>query len=348
MRLRSFHGRTIPDVMRQIRETMGEDAIIVATREEEGGGVRVTAALDDALLAPTMDTAKHPPSGISAPPARQDIIGEIENALYQHGIPAALAEQIVQASARHLSHDPLLTLAAALDQTLPTAPLTRQQKPILLIGPPGSGKTLTAAKIALQAQNLSKKIIVFSTDTLRAAGMAELQAFTKLLGLELVEIEDVGALADAVSTHQEGQILIDSGGRNPFNMDDMRELAQLIQAAKAEPVLVMPAGLDGVEAADIARAYAALGANRMILTRLDLVRRLGSALGTAHAAGLRLAGLCGSAKVADGITPFDPVAVARRILPDAQSEAGSKDSSSTSPTATAPSATSLASGRLRA
>ena len=45
MRLKSFYAKTLTEAMHMIRETLGEDAVIVATREENGGkAVRVTAA----------------------------------------------------------------------------------------------------------------------------------------------------------------------------------------------------------------------------------------------------------------------------------------------------------------
>lgn len=47
MRLKSFYANTMTEAMQMIRDTLGEDAIIVATREEKGGkAVRVTAAID--------------------------------------------------------------------------------------------------------------------------------------------------------------------------------------------------------------------------------------------------------------------------------------------------------------
>ena len=37
MRLKSFYAKTLTEAMHMIRETLGEDAVIVATREENGG-----------------------------------------------------------------------------------------------------------------------------------------------------------------------------------------------------------------------------------------------------------------------------------------------------------------------
>ena len=49
MRLKSFYAKTTTEAMQMVRETLGEDAIIVATREEKGGKtVCITAAIDRA------------------------------------------------------------------------------------------------------------------------------------------------------------------------------------------------------------------------------------------------------------------------------------------------------------
>ena len=47
MRLKSFYAKTRTEAMQMVRDTLGEDAIIVATREEKAGkAVHVTAAID--------------------------------------------------------------------------------------------------------------------------------------------------------------------------------------------------------------------------------------------------------------------------------------------------------------
>jgi flagellar biosynthesis protein FlhF len=47
MRLKSFYAKTMTEAMQMVRETLGENAVIVATREEKGGkAVRITAAIE--------------------------------------------------------------------------------------------------------------------------------------------------------------------------------------------------------------------------------------------------------------------------------------------------------------
>jgi flagellar biosynthesis protein FlhF len=49
MRLHTFRARTLPEAMRLLRDELGADAVIVASRElaeEGGGGAEVTAAAE--------------------------------------------------------------------------------------------------------------------------------------------------------------------------------------------------------------------------------------------------------------------------------------------------------------
>ena len=59
MRLKSFTAKTAAEAMAEVRKALGDNAIIVATREE-GGEVRVTAALDDSPLPPPAPPAATP------------------------------------------------------------------------------------------------------------------------------------------------------------------------------------------------------------------------------------------------------------------------------------------------
>src|SRR5258707_213756 len=81
--------------------------------------------------------------------------------------------------------------------------------------------------------------------------------------------------------------LIDTGGVNPFDANEVRELEQLLRAIDADIVLVMPAGYDCEEAAETAGVFYRAGAHRLLVTRLDAARRLGSVLVAADSARLK-------------------------------------------------------------
>ncbi len=322
MRLKSFHAKTMSDAMRMVRQSLGDDAIIVATREEEGGGVRVTAAVEEEDLLVAQERARQP-----AKPVEPEIdVGEaVADALHRHGVPAALAEQLIDAASGLDTEDPCLALGSALDSLYTFNPLPDGRtavKPLVLVGPPGSGKTLIAAKLAARAVFKKRSVGVITTDTVRAGGVDQLAAFTRLMKLKLATVEDPDALSGAYEVHRKTDlVLVDTAGRNPFNADDMDDLRALLSAGEVEPVLVLPAGLDALEAADIALAFKALGVRRMLVTRLDMTRRLGSVLAIANRARMAFCDASVSSKVAEGLTALNPLALARMMIPPEEATA---------------------------
>lgn len=324
MRLKSFHAPTMQEAMRLVREVLGDDAIIVASREEEGVGVRVTAAIEEEELfgaggggGPVNGTASSPLHFID--PVGPDPLDLVSEALIRHGVPPDVNQAMIESIETLDVRDPLMALSAALDSLFAFQPLTdgRFARPIMLVGPPGAGKTLTVAKLCTRAALAKKPVGVISTDTDRAGGLEQLQAFTRVLKLRLISVEDPMALADALMV-QKGmeQVLVDSAGRNPYSATEMKELRDLLVAADIEPILVLPAGMDAVEAVEMAQAFRQVGAKRLLPTRIDMARRLGSLLAAAHGAGLAFADAGTSTKVAGGLTPLTPTTLAQLMMPE--------------------------------
>lgn len=323
MRLKSFTAPTMREAMAMVRAEMGEDAVIVSTREGRryAGGVRITAAVEEpdwdewlAGKAPSPGGAEADSPGPAA----------VRRALEEHGAPAPMVERLAAAAGAAGTEDPVLALAAALDNGFRFAPLLegRAEKPVMLVGPPGAGKTITVAKLAARAALAHQPVRVITTDTVRAGGVEQLAAFTRLMKLELRTADGPRALGEAVGECHVGDlILIDSAGTNPFAEADMEALSDLVRAAGAEPVLVLAAGGDPLDSAEIARAFAAIGATRLLVTRLDMARRLGGLLAAAEAGRLKFCNVSIDASVGKGLSPINPVSLARLLLPEAASPA---------------------------
>jgi flagellar biosynthesis protein FlhF len=79
-------------------------------------------------------------------------------------------------------------------------------------------------------------------------------------------------------------------------------------------VLVMPAGLDPAEAADQAVAFAEAGASLLIVTRLDIARRLGGIVAAAATARLPLTEAGIGPGAADGLVRLTPATLADRLM----------------------------------
>jgi len=287
--LRVFHARTAALALEQVREALGDEAVVLGTRRS-AGGVEVTAAREaHAADEPILIPPEAPPSGVAA-------------ALARHGVPAALAARLA-----------LGPLELSLPAAFPFAalPMTR---PLLLVGPPGAGKTLTCAKLAAREALAGRPPLVATVDGERAGAVEQLAAFTRLLHLTLAVAQRPEALAKALAARAPGQpALIDGFGADPFDEAQARRLMAFIQASGAAPVLVLPAGLDAEESAELARAFHALGARHMVATRLDIARRLGGVVAAA-AEGLALAEAGTGAQVPEGLSVLTPAWLAARLM----------------------------------
>jgi hypothetical protein len=99
-------------------------------------------------------------------------------------------------------------------------------------------------------------VAVITTDTARAGGIEQLQAFTRLMKLDLYKAKDAVELSQILNLiGKVDQIVIDTSGYNPFDPRDMKKLASLIVAGDIEPILVLPAAIDASESGDIARTF---------------------------------------------------------------------------------------------
>lgn len=314
MRLKTYTAPTIAEAMDMIRRELGEDAIIVSTQKgAAGSGCRVTAALEAPVDEPMFDEV----GDELREPA--DVADTIRQALTYHGTPMPLAERLVRASLALDATDPVMACAGALDATFRFAPLPGQspRRPIMLVGPPGAGKTVTVAKLAARAALARRGIEVLTTDTRRAGGVEQLAAFTRILQVELKTAGTPAELAAAVGASAADRTLfIDTAGTNPFSDTEIDFLDELVRASGALPVLVMAAGGDALEAADIADSFAAVGAERLLVTRLDMARRLGSILSAADAARLPFCDVSITPHIADGLSAINPVSLARLIMPE--------------------------------
>ncbi len=226
--------------------------------------------------------------------------------LHYHGVPPSLHPA--------LDAGPLDT---ALGRTLTFAdlPLERGGRPLLLTGPPGAGKTLTTARLATRLVMAGITPMVMTADGKRAGATEQLAAFTRLLGVTLVVANHPVTLGRALARREDGApVLIDAAGIDPFDPAQTDELRALAASVDGIVTLVLPAGLDPAEAADLAVAFAAAGASRLIVTRLDLTRRLGGLLAAAAAARLPLTEAGIGPGAADGLERLTPASLAARMM----------------------------------
>jgi flagellar biosynthesis protein FlhF len=286
MRLKLFRAPTIAAAMNQVRAAFGPDALILGTRHLSDG-VEVTAALE-------------PDGALQAAPDPARLA-----ALRFHGIPDTLHPALDHGS---------LEQALASSLSFVALPLWGADPPLLFVGPPGAGKTLTTVRLATRLVMAGTPPMVITTDGQRAGATEQMAAFTRLLRINLVVANHPVTLARALTRRGGEPTLIDGPGTDPFDPAAAADLRALAGSANATMTLVLPAGLDPAEATDLARAYAAIGARLLVITRLDLARRVGGAVAAAAAVPLPLTEVGIGPDAAGGLTPLTPAFLAARIM----------------------------------
>jgi flagellar biosynthesis protein FlhF len=163
--------------MQLVREALGEDAIIIATREEDGGkSVRVTAAVEE-----EKDIAFDLSKGATSDDWLQyddeadedDSLTEaLIDVMLKHVVSEEVMDQIVSCASVMGVDDPHIALVGAFDTLFSFTPLPQKayKKALMFVGPPGSGKTLSLAKQATRCVMEDLQVAIVTTDTSRAGG----------------------------------------------------------------------------------------------------------------------------------------------------------------------------------
>ena len=185
---------------------------------------------------------------------------------------------------------------------------------MLFAGPPGAGKTLTVARLASRLVMRGTAPLVITADGKRAGATEQLAAFTRLLGIDLIVACTPAMVAKALTRRIDGApVLIDAPGIDAFDAAQQDELRGLVGAAAAAVALVIPAGVDPLEAGEIAAAHRGAIATMLVANRLDCARRLGGILAAA-AAGLAMIEAGIGPGAADGLVPLTPEFLANRLM----------------------------------
>lgn len=302
-----------------VRDTLGEDAVIVATQEERNGAIHVTAAVE-----PHFDLSKQSAHDDWLQYDDEDeesaVAEELTEAMLRHSVSEDVMDHIISCATVVGLEEPDTAMIAAVEHLFNFKPLPnhKNKAPQMFVGVPGSGKTLAVAKMAARAVMNDLKPIVISCDTVRAGGIEQLEAFTKLLKVDLLRADNAADLqAQLADLDGYDQILIDTPGVNPFDKDDLKTVARLYGAAQIKGHLILPAGGDADEASETARAFSTIGIDSLVPTRLDIARRLGGILTAAHHGNLSFADASNTPKVADGLFALTPHDLARMLMPSA-------------------------------
>ena len=199
---------------------------------------------------------------------------------------------------------------------------------VLFVGINGTGKTTTVGKLAKEASDAGRNVILGSADTFRAAAIEQLEVWARRADVEVVERErgsDPASVCYATIDRAEETgadlVLIDTAGRLHTSADLMRELEKVVNVVRKRSqlpvytVLVIDAttGQNGLQQA---REFNnSLSLDGIVVTKLDGTAKGGIALAVSHELELPVLKI-GVGEGMDDLKDFDPHDFARALVGD--------------------------------
>ena len=197
---------------------------------------------------------------------------------------------------------------------------SKQPTVILLAGLQGSGKTTTAAKLALLLRKDGKQPALVAADLQRPAAIEQLEQLGKQIQVPVYSEErsdPVAAVRDGLARAQADgcdAIILDTAGRLHVDEDLMDELARVRKEARPHNVLLVLDAMTGQEAVRVAQSFQEhVAFDGVVLTKLDGDARGGAALSVKAVTG-RPIKLVSVGEKLDQLEYFHPDRMASRIL----------------------------------
>lgn len=217
-----------------------------------------------------------------------------------------------------LLHDALVT---ALGGEPKEPHYTGNPAQILLCGLQGSGKTTTAAKLALHLRDKKgRRPMLAACDIYRPAAIEQLKVLGEKMGIPVHFEEPKDPVGIARRARQKARdlncdiVIYDTAGRLQIDEALMEELSQLKKELSPEQIYFVADAMTGQEAVRVAKSFHdRLGVTGVILTKTDGDARGGAALSLARATGTRVT-YAGTGEAVTAFELFDPDRMAGRIL----------------------------------
>ena len=192
---------------------------------------------------------------------------------------------------------------------------------LMLAGLQGSGKTTTAAKLALHLKRGGHRVLLVAGDLRRPAAVEQLVTLGKQLD---VPVYSEGQGANALDTCRQGVqkardtgaawVILDTGGRLQIDDEMMEELEEIRGATSPSELLMVVDAMTGQDAVNSAQSFHdRIGLTGLVMTKLDGDARGGAALSITQVTGLPVK-FIGTGERSDALEPFHPDRLASRIL----------------------------------
>jgi signal recognition particle subunit SRP54 len=192
---------------------------------------------------------------------------------------------------------------------------------VMLLGLQGSGKTTTAAKLALSVRKEGHRPLLVAADTYRPAAAQQLERLGKdnqipvaMPDGKVKPPELCRRGVDEAKRLNCDVVILDTAGRLQIDEVMLDELRQIRRKVEVHDTVLVVDAMTGQEAVNVARAFEdAVGVDGVILTKLDGDARGGAALSMREAIGKPIL-YCGIGEKVSEFEAFAPDRMASRIL----------------------------------
>ena len=203
-----------------------------------------------------------------------------------------------------------------------------EQACVLFVGVNGSGKTTTTGKLANEAKQAGRTVVLGCGDTFRAAAIEQLEIWAERANVPLVSrdrgSDPASVCYEAIEVAERMDadlVLIDTAGRLHTSADLMRELEKVVSVVRKRSkmpvylVLVIDATTGQNGLAQAREFNAALSLDAIIMTKLDGTAKGGIAVAVASELGLPIIKL-GVGEGIEDLKDFDAKEYAAALIGD--------------------------------
>ena len=217
-------------------------------------------------------------------------------------------------------HEELTALLSAGDHTMRAS--DQATTALMLVGLQGSGKTTTAAKLALNLRRQGHRSLLVAADLRRPAAILQLEALGKQLDIPVYSEDPASSSVVQVAKAglERGQrlgvnwVIIDTGGRLHIDDELMEEIQATKDAVSPHEILLVLDAMTGQDAVNAAQEFhERVNLTGLVLSKLDGDARGGAALSVTKVTGVPIK-FVGVGERPDALEQFHPDRMASRIL----------------------------------
>ena len=201
-------------------------------------------------------------------------------------------------------------------------PSSRPTNAIMMVGLQGSGKTTTAAKLALALRRQNHRSLMVAADLRRPAAIQQLETLGRQLDIPVYSEDPASSSAVQVASAGARRAeelglnwaIVDTGGRLQVDEELMEELESIKDAIAPQEVLLVVDAMTGQDAVNAAEGFhQRVSLTGLIMSKMDGDARGGAALSVTRVTGVPIKYM-GIGERPDALEQFHPDRMASRIL----------------------------------